>query len=85
MPKAENYGLEIPDEPRIRDNGDGTYEVVEDDLDWEEFFTVSKNEYEGSKQQIDSRARAQEAVQWVRDMLDGQSTTGSGPTPQAAD
>lgn len=85
MPKAEKYGLVIPEEPRIRDNGDGTYEVVEDDLDWEEFFTVSKNEYEGSKAQIDSRARAQEAVQWVRDMLDGQATTGDGPTPQAAD
>jgi ring-1,2-phenylacetyl-CoA epoxidase subunit PaaA len=85
MAKAERYGLEIPDEPRIRDNGDGTYEVVEDDLDWDEFFTVSKNEYEGSKQQINGRARAQEAVQWVRDMMDGQTTTGSGPMPQAAD
>jgi len=86
MPKAENYGLEIPEEPRIRDNGDGTYEVVEDDLDWEEFFTVSKNEYEGSKQQINGRAEAQEAVQWVRDMMDSQATTGDGPsTPQAAD
>ena len=85
MDKAERYGLEIPDEPRIRDNGDGTYEVVEDDLDWDEFSTVSENEYEGSKQQINSRARAQEAVQWVRNMMDGQTTTGSGPTPQAAD
>jgi ring-1,2-phenylacetyl-CoA epoxidase subunit PaaA len=85
MAKAERYGLEIPDEPRIRDNGDGTYEVVEDDLNWDEFFTVSKNEYEGSKQQINGRAQAQEAVQWVRDMMDGQTTTGSGPMPQAAD
>jgi ring-1,2-phenylacetyl-CoA epoxidase subunit PaaA len=85
MPKAERYGLEIPDEPRIRDNGDGTYEVVEDDLDWDEFFTVSKNEYEGSKQQINGRARSQKAVRWVRDMMDSQTTTGSGPMPQAAD
>jgi ring-1,2-phenylacetyl-CoA epoxidase subunit PaaA len=85
MPKAERYGLEIPDEPRIRDNGDGTYEVVEDDLDWDEFFTVSKNEYEGSKQQINGRAQSQKAVQWVRDMMDSQTTTGSGPIPQAAD
>ena len=85
MPKAERYGLEIPDEPRIRDNGDGTYEVVEDDLDWDEFFTVSKNEYEGSKQQINGRAQSQKAVQWVRDMMDSQTTTGSGPMPQAAD
>jgi ring-1,2-phenylacetyl-CoA epoxidase subunit PaaA len=85
MPKAERYGLEIPDEPRIRANGDGTYEVVEDDLDWDEFFTVSKNEYEGSKQQINGRAQSQKAVQWVRDMMDSQTTTGSGPIPQAAD
>jgi len=85
MPKAERYGLEIPDEPRIRDNGDGTYEVVEDDLDWDEFFTVSKNEYEGSKQQINGRAQSQKAVQWVRYMMDSQTTTGSGPIPQAAD
>ncbi|AZQ15991.1 Phenylacetic acid catabolic protein [Halorubrum sp. PV6] len=85
MPKAERYGLEIPDEPRIRDNGDGTYEVVEDDLDWDEFFTVSKNEYNGSKQQINGRAQSQKAVQWVRDMMDSQTTTGSGPIPQAAD
>ncbi|WP_193310670.1 Phenylacetic acid catabolic protein [Halorubrum halophilum] len=85
MPKAERYGLEIPDEPRIRDNGDGTYEVVEEDLDWDEFFTVSKNEYEGSKQQINGRAQSQKAVQWVRDMMDSQTTTGSGPMPQAAD
>jgi ring-1,2-phenylacetyl-CoA epoxidase subunit PaaA len=85
MQKAKKYGLEIPDEPRIRDNGDGTYEVVEDDLDWDEFFTVSKNEYPGSKEQINGRKQAQDAVQWVRDMMDGQATTGDGPTPQAAD
>ncbi|WP_092704079.1 1,2-phenylacetyl-CoA epoxidase subunit PaaA [Halovenus aranensis] len=85
MEKAKNYGLEIPDEPRIRDNGDGTYEVVEDDLDWDEFFTVSKNEYEGSIQQINGRREAQEAVQWVRNMMDGQTTAGNSPKPQAAD
>jgi ring-1,2-phenylacetyl-CoA epoxidase subunit PaaA len=85
MQKAQDYGLEIPDEPRIRDNGDGTYEVVEDDLDWDEFFTVSKNEYDGSKTQIQGRQKAQEAVQWVRDMMDGQNSMGSGPQPQAAD
>jgi ring-1,2-phenylacetyl-CoA epoxidase subunit PaaA len=85
MKKAENYGLEIPDEPRIRERDDGTYEVVEDDLDWEEFMTVSRNEYDGSIEQINGRREAQEAVQWVRDMMDGQATTGSAPTPQAAD
>ena len=85
MQKAKDYGLEIPEYPRIRDNGDGTYEVVEDDLDWDEFFTVSKNEYSGSIEQINSRAEAQEAVEWVREMMDNQETTGSSPTPQAAD
>ncbi|UHQ98953.1 1,2-phenylacetyl-CoA epoxidase subunit A (plasmid) [Natrinema zhouii] len=85
MEKAKDYGLEIPDEPRIRDNGDGTYEVVEDDLDWDEFFTVSKNEYEGSIEQINGRKEAQEAVAWVRNMMDSQVTTNDGPKQQAAD
>ena len=85
MQKAENYGLEIPEYPRIRDNGDGTYEVVEDDLDWDEFFTVSKNEYHGSIEQIDSRAEAQEAVEWVRNMMDRQKTTDTATTSMAAD
>ena len=85
MQKAKDYGLEIPEYPRIRDNGDGTYEVVEDDLDWDEFFTVSKNEYSGSIEQINGRAEAQEAVEWVREMMDNQETTGTSPTPQAAD
>jgi len=85
MKKAQEYGLEIPDEPRIRERDDGTYEVVEDDLDWDEFFTVSKNEYQGSIEQIGGRRQAQQAVQWVREMMDDQTTTGTGPVPQAAD
>jgi ring-1,2-phenylacetyl-CoA epoxidase subunit PaaA len=85
MQKAKDYGLEIPDEPRIRDNGDGTYAVVEDDLAWDEYFTVARNEYPDGVEQINSRKHAQEAVQWVRDMMDSQDTTGDGPTPQAAD
>jgi ring-1,2-phenylacetyl-CoA epoxidase subunit PaaA len=84
MEKARSYGLEIPEYPRIRENGDGTYEVAEEDLDWDEFFTVSKNEYEGSIEQISGRRRAQEAVAWVREMFDDQ-TAGGGPRPQAAD
>ncbi|WP_134670498.1 1,2-phenylacetyl-CoA epoxidase subunit PaaA [Halorussus marinus] len=85
VPKARKYGLEIPDEPRIRDNGDGTYEVVEDDLDWEEFFTIAKNDAPGSHEQIGKRSRTQEAVEWVRSGLEswehGEDTT----APQAAD
>jgi len=86
MPKAKKYGLEIPEEPRIRERDDGTYEVVEDDLDWEEFFTVAKNEYEPGRGQIDARKEAADAVQWVRDALDAGEAMGSGGgSPQAAD
>ncbi|NEU57153.1 1,2-phenylacetyl-CoA epoxidase subunit PaaA [Halorussus sp. MSC15.2] len=85
VPKAEKYGLEIPDEPRIRENGDGTYEVVEDDLDWEEFFTIAKNDSEGSHEQIGKRRRTQEAVEWVRNSMDDWEAKGAGQTPQAAD
>ncbi|USZ68004.1 1,2-phenylacetyl-CoA epoxidase subunit A [Halorussus salilacus] len=85
VPKAKKYGLEIPDEPRIRDNGDGTYEVVEDDLDWEEFFTIAKNDSPGSHEQIGKRSRTQEAVEWVRNSLDDWESASAGTTPQAAD
>lgn len=86
LPKAEKYGLEIPDEPRINHNEDtGTYEVVEEDLDWEEFFTVAKNEYEPGKGQIDGRKHAQEAVAWVRNSLDDWEGVSTGVAPEAAD
>jgi ring-1,2-phenylacetyl-CoA epoxidase subunit PaaA len=85
VPKAEKYGLEIPEEPRIRDNDDGTYEVVEDDLDWDEFFTIAKNDSAGSHEQIGKRNRTQEAVEWVRTTLDDWETKGAGASPQAAD
>jgi ring-1,2-phenylacetyl-CoA epoxidase subunit PaaA len=85
MPKARKYGLEIPDEPRIRERDDGTYEVVEDDLNWDEFWTIAKNESDGSHEQIGSRRRRQEAVAWVRDALTAAETAGAGTTPQAAD
>src|SRR6056297_1854589 len=70
VPKAKKYGLEIPDEPRIRENDDGTYEVVEEDLDWDEFFTIAKNDYDGSHTQINGRKAAQDAVEWVREVMD---------------
>ncbi|MGM0717607.1 MAG: Phenylacetic acid catabolic protein [Halobacteriota archaeon] len=84
MSKAQEYGLEIPDEPRIRETGDGTYKIVQDDLDWDEFFSVSQNEYHGSKVQIGGRRHAQEAVQWVRDIMDSQEVN-TATAPQAAD
>lgn len=86
LPKAEKYGLEIPDEPRINhDEETGKYEVVEEDLNWEEFFTVAKNEYEPGQGQINSRKRAQEAVEWVRESLDDWESAGVNTVPQAAD
>jgi len=85
MPKAEKYGLEIPDEPRIREE-DGRYVVVDDDLDWDEFFAIAKNEYDPGRGQIDERGAAREAVSWVRDVLDGQEEAAmGGGTPAAAD
>ncbi|WP_246998169.1 1,2-phenylacetyl-CoA epoxidase subunit PaaA [Halosolutus gelatinilyticus] len=85
IPKAEKYGLEIPDEPRIRKRDDGTFEVEEDDLDWEEFFAIAKNSYEPGLDQIDGRKAAQEAVEWVRETIDTDATTAGGHAPQAAD
>ncbi|WP_137287458.1 1,2-phenylacetyl-CoA epoxidase subunit PaaA [Halorussus salinisoli] len=85
VPKAKKYGLEIPDEPRIRENSDGTYEVVEDDLDWDEFFTIAKNDSPGSHEQIGKRRRTQEAVEWVRNSMDDWEAKSAGQTPQAAD
>lgn len=85
IPKARKYGLELPDEPRIRERDDGTYEVVESDLDWDEFFQIAKNDSPGSHQQIDTRAAAQEAVDWVRDAIEqGPDLTGN-TSPTAAD
>jgi ring-1,2-phenylacetyl-CoA epoxidase subunit PaaA len=86
MQKAKKYGLEIPDEPRIRERDDGTYEVVEDDLDWDEFFTIAKNDYEPGVGQIEGRKHAQDAVEWVRNALDEQEALAAGSqSPQAAD
>ncbi|MFC7045319.1 1,2-phenylacetyl-CoA epoxidase subunit PaaA [Halobacteriaceae archaeon GCM10025711] len=85
VPKAEKYGLELPDEPRITyDEDAGGYTVREDDLDWDEFWQIAKNEYEPGVGQIDSRKAAQDAVEWVNDALDGWEQRGSG-SPVAAD
>ncbi|MDF9747086.1 Phenylacetic acid catabolic protein [Natrinema salsiterrestre] len=84
IPKAEKHGLEIPEYPRIYERDDGTMAVREDDLDWDEFRTISRNEYEGSHEQIGSRRRRQEAVDWVRKSLDSWESS-AGTTPRAAD
>ncbi|WP_290816316.1 1,2-phenylacetyl-CoA epoxidase subunit PaaA [Halovivax sp.] len=85
VPKAKSYGLEIPESPRIRERDDGSYEVVEDDLDWDEFFTIAKNEFESGKGQINSRKAAQEAVEWVRETIESDAPAVGGHAAPAAD
>ncbi|PSP37461.1 1,2-phenylacetyl-CoA epoxidase subunit A [Halobacteriales archaeon QH_7_65_31] len=87
LPKAEKYGLEIPEYPRIEyDESRDHYEIENSDLDWAEFETVSKNEYPPGREQIDSRGRRQEAVDWVREAIMDDSTTAvTGTTGAAAD
>ncbi len=84
IPKAEKYGLEIPDTPRIYERDDGTMAVRESDLDWDEFWTIASNESEGSYEQIGSRRRRQEAVAWVRESMETWETD-STAAGQAAD
>jgi ring-1,2-phenylacetyl-CoA epoxidase subunit PaaA len=86
LPKAEKHGLTIPDTPEIIYHEDeGRYEVVEEDLDWDEFWTIAKNDYEGSHAQIGSRRDRQEAVEWVRTAMDSWEASDAGASPQAAD
>jgi ring-1,2-phenylacetyl-CoA epoxidase subunit PaaA len=84
VPKAKKYGLELPEYPRVEyHEADDYYEVYEEDLDWEEFFTVAKNEHPTGVGQIEKRERAQAAVEWVRDAI--KSPEQGGVTPAAAD
>jgi len=86
IPKARKYGLELPDEPRVwYDDSEERWRVAEDDLDWEEFFTVARNEYPTGRDQINGRAEAREAVAWVRTALDGVEGGASGPVKAGAD
>ncbi|WP_049902808.1 1,2-phenylacetyl-CoA epoxidase subunit PaaA [Halococcus agarilyticus] len=86
VPKAKEYGLEIPDTPTIEhDEESNTYEIAEDELDWDEFFTVAKNELDSGKEQINARKEAQDAVAWVRESLDEYEAATGGHAPQAAD
>ncbi|MEF8913399.1 1,2-phenylacetyl-CoA epoxidase subunit PaaA [Natronomonas sp.] len=84
VPKAKKYGLELPEYPRVEyHEAEDYYEVYEEDLDWDEFFTVAQNEYPTGAGQIDKRKRAQEAVEWVRDAIE--SPQQGGVSPAAAD
>ena len=85
LPKAEKYGLEIPDTPHVEyDSEADRYEVAEEDLDWDEFGQVARNEYPTGAEQINRRHRRQEAVEWVREAIMDDSP-GVGTTSAAAD
>ncbi|MGB9955021.1 1,2-phenylacetyl-CoA epoxidase subunit PaaA (plasmid) [Haloferax prahovense] len=86
VPKAEKYGLVVPEYPRIEyDEELNTYHVNEDDLNWDEFWTIAKNASEGSHEQINSRSQAQAAVEWVRESMHSWEGASGAGTPQAAD
>jgi ring-1,2-phenylacetyl-CoA epoxidase subunit PaaA len=80
LPKAEKYGLEIPDRPRVEyDEEADRYEVDETDLDWAEFEEIAHNEFPPGVGQIDKRRTAQDAVEWVREAIEAPGeTTGAG-------
>jgi ring-1,2-phenylacetyl-CoA epoxidase subunit PaaA len=85
LPKARKYGLELPEYPRVEYHEDeDRYEVYEEDLDWEEFATVARNELPTGKGQIAKRRRAQEAVEWVREAI-ADDPAGSARTAAAGD
>jgi ring-1,2-phenylacetyl-CoA epoxidase subunit PaaA len=72
VPKARKYGLELPEYPRVEYHEDeDRYEVYEADLDWDEFVTVTRNEFPPGKGQIAKRRRAEAAVEWVREAVEG--------------
>jgi ring-1,2-phenylacetyl-CoA epoxidase subunit PaaA len=84
LPKAEKYGLEPPEYPRVEYHEDRDhYEVYEEDLDWDEFFTVARNELPTGRGQIDKRRCSQDAVAWVREAIE--TTPAGRETPAAAD
>ncbi|WP_254821960.1 1,2-phenylacetyl-CoA epoxidase subunit PaaA [Haloglomus halophilum] len=83
LPKAEKYGLEIPEYPRVEyHESEDHYEVYEEDLDWDEFFTVARNELPTGRGQIAKRRRSQDAVEWVREAIE---STPTGGQPATAD
>jgi len=85
LPKAEKYGLEIPDTPHVEYDAEADrYEVAEEDLDWEEFGEVARNEDPTGAEQINKRHRRQAAVEWVREAIVDDSP-GVGTTSAAAD
>ncbi|PSQ09612.1 1,2-phenylacetyl-CoA epoxidase subunit A [Halobacteriales archaeon QS_5_70_15] len=86
LPKARKYGLEPPEYPRVEYHEDeDRYEVYEEDLDWDEFFTVARNEFPTGKGQIAKRRRAQEAVEWVREAIEDDAAAPAGAAAAGGD
>lgn len=74
IPKAEKYGLDIPNEPRItKDDETGDYKLEEDDLDWEEFWEISKNDHPKGQEQIAKLRDGKDALGWVESAVKGNS------------
>jgi ring-1,2-phenylacetyl-CoA epoxidase subunit PaaA len=68
IPRFEKLGIELPETPRItHDETEETYDVVTEDLDWEEFRSVVKHDIGGSR--IQQYREFQEQVEWVRGVL----------------
>lgn len=83
IPKLEKYGLELPDTPRIRyDESEDEYDVVLEDLDWDEFDDVIHNEI--GVFNTDDYASNRAATQWVRSVLERTEAHASQSTPHAA-
>ncbi|MDX1747546.1 MAG: 1,2-phenylacetyl-CoA epoxidase subunit PaaA [Halobacteriales archaeon] len=86
LPKAEKYGLELPEYPRVEYHPEKDYyEVYEEDLDWDEFFTVARNEFPTGKGQIAKRRRAEEAVEWVREAIEDETAAPAGTAAAEGD
>ena len=86
VPKAKKYGLELPEYPRVEyHEEEDRYEVYEEDLDWEEFSTVVRNELPTGRGQIEKRRRAEEAVEWVREAIADDATAPTGAATAEGD
>ena len=86
LPKAEKYGLELPEYPRVEYHAEEDYyEVYEEDLDWDEFFTVARNEFPTGKGQIAKRRRAEAAVEWVHEAIEGETAAPAGTATAEGD
>jgi ring-1,2-phenylacetyl-CoA epoxidase subunit PaaA len=65
VPQAEMIGLTIPDADLKFNEATGHYEYGE--INWDEFWEVVKGNGPCNKDRIDTRRKAKEEGQWVRE------------------